>query len=359
MFRRIAVLLLLSLAAAGWAEAAKPDANVPVTIMTQNMDDGTDLTYIIAALTGYPGLSVEQAVDLTGYELQASAFSLRASLMAAEIAARRPELVALQEAVLWRFGPTPGTATNVLYDNLELLLSALKTADAPYDVVAVNRLSDLALQGSAGALRFTDRNALLVRADLRPPQFHLSNVHARKYDAAFAFFPGLAVPAGWISADVHVGNRQFRIVTTHLETAIAGIPEATDVQVAQATQLIHELRNLTVPVVICGDFNSDALRGHGPDATPTVDLIEAAGYREVWPVKHSSDPGATWPYYLEDNPAPPPFFTTSTPFERIDLFFSRGMTIVGSDLVITSTGYGQPVPPFASDHAGVIATFKP
>ncbi len=35
---------------AGWATAAKPDANPPVKIMTQNMDDGTDQTYIIAAL---------------------------------------------------------------------------------------------------------------------------------------------------------------------------------------------------------------------------------------------------------------------------------------------------------------------
>ena len=52
MLRKFAVLAPLSLALAGWAPAAKPDANAPVTIMTQNMDDGTDQTYIIGALTG-------------------------------------------------------------------------------------------------------------------------------------------------------------------------------------------------------------------------------------------------------------------------------------------------------------------
>ncbi len=235
--------------------------------------------------------------------------------MAAEIAAKNPEIVALQEAALWRYGPTPETATTVLFDQLDLLVSALRSAGVPYDVVAVNHLSDLALPGNVvGALRFTDRNALLVRSDLRPPAFHLSNVHARTFDAAFTFFPGLTVPAGWISADVHVGNKQFRFVTTHLETPIAEIPEATDVQMAQARELIRALRNLTIPVVICGDFNSDAMHG-GPfiDSTPTVGLIEAAGYTEVWPATHdAADKGLTWPYYLEDQfpggGLPPPFF---------------------------------------------------
>jgi endonuclease/exonuclease/phosphatase family metal-dependent hydrolase len=363
MLRKFAVLLLLSLAVAGWASAAKPGANPTVTIMTQNMDDGTDQTYLIAALA-YNVLPLPDAVDLTYLELQYSAFELRATAMAAEIALKNPEIVALQEAALWRIGPTPETATEPLFDQLDLLVSALRSAGVPYDVVAVNRLSDLALQGNriGGALRFTDRNALLIRSDLRPPQFHLSNIHARTFDAAFDF-KGLTVKAGWISADVHVGNRQFRIVTTHLESPVDETSVA--VQVAQARQLVYELRNLTVPVVICGDFNSDASDvGLSVDDTPTVGLIEAAGYAEVWPATHGPGQlGLTWPYYLEDQfpggGAPPPFFAPSQPFERIDLFFSKGMEVVGSELVFTALPPHPDIPPYASDHAGVIATFKP
>lgn len=367
MLRKFAVVSVLSLAmAAGWATAAKPDPHPTVTIMTQNMDDGTDQTYIIAALTGaIPGFTVPDAVDLTFAELQASNFEGRVGLMAAQIAEKRPEIVAIQEVALWRTGPDPNTATTVLIDQLGLLVSALKAGSVPYDVVAVNRLSDLALPGNEiGALRFTDRNAVLVRSDLRPTQLHLSNVHARTFDAALPF-SGLNVTAGWISADVRMGNKRFRFVTTHLESAIPGVPEATDVQVAQAQELIHELRNLTIPVVICGDFNSDANGGSFVDATPTAGLIQEAGYAETWPATHGAgDPGLTWPFYLEDQFPAPPFFAPFEPVERIDLFFSKGMTAVSSDLVVTPApppdpSNPSPPPPFASDHAGVIAVFQP
>ncbi len=360
MLRRLAALALLSLAVAGGTSAAERHGGASVAILTQNMDDGTDQTYIIGALTGQLPLTVSSAVDLTYLELQASNFETRAGLLAAQIALAKPEIVALQEAALWRFGPTPESATRVLYDQLGLLVSALDAEGVPYDVIAVNRLSDLALPGDeiGGALRFTDRNALLVRSDLRPPGFHVSNVHARTFDAAFPF-AGLTITAGWISADIHMGNKQFRVVTTHLETPIQGIPEATEVQVAQAGELIHELRNLTVPVVICGDFNSDANHGGFVDDTPTVDLIETAGYEETWPATHGGgDLGLTWPLYLEDQFPAPPFFAPFSPIERIDLFFSKGLEAVSSDQVVVPAP-GSPMPPFASDHAGVIAVFRP
>jgi endonuclease/exonuclease/phosphatase family metal-dependent hydrolase len=363
--------IFLGLALAVWpGPAAAADQHATVKIMTQNMDDGTDQTYIIAAITGQLPVPVESAVDLTFAELQATNFEGRARLLAKQIAKEKPDLLALQEAALWRFGPTPDTATTVLFDSIGLLLSALDKADVPYDVVAVNSLSDLALPGDqiGGALRYTDRNAVLVRSDLRRPKFYLSNVHSRTFDAVFPF-AGLTITAGWISADVHMGNERFRFVTTHLESPIAGIPEATDVQVAQAQEQIHDLRNLTVPVVICGDFNSDANHGGFVEDTPTVGLIEAAGYAEIWPATHRKrDLGLTWPLFLEDQfpggGLPPPFFAASEPFERIDLFFSKDMNVVSSDRVIApARGSFRPpsfeTPPFGSDHAGVIAVFRP
>jgi endonuclease/exonuclease/phosphatase family metal-dependent hydrolase len=173
----------------------------------------------------------------------------------------------------------------------------------------------------------------------------------------------LTITAGWISADVHMGNEHFRFVTTHLETPIRDFPEATDVQVAQAQELIDVLSTATIPVVICGDFNSDANHGGFVDDTPTVGLLEAAGYDETWPATHGrGDLGLTWPLYLEDQfpggGLPPPFFAESKPFERIDLFFSHDMDVVHSERVI-APARGSSMPPFGSDHAGVIAVFRP
>lgn len=319
-----------------------------VTIMTQNMDSGTDLGLALA-------LGVPTGVDLTSAEVLASNIPQRADLLAGKIAEQQPDLVALEEVTLWRTGPTPQTATEVLYDQLELLMSALASHGANYDVVAVNSLTDLALPGSNAALRYTDRDVVLVRSDLRPPAFHLSNVHARLFEDTFNF-EGLEIIQGWISADVHVGNRQFRLVETHLESPIPGVPEATQVQVDQTTDLLHSLRNLTIPVVLCGDFNADADFGSGPDATPSVALIEAAGYADVWALLHPGDPGYTWPLYLEDQ-APPDFYVPFSPFERIDLFFSRGLEPGLINNVIAPAPAGS-VPPDGSEHAGVIATFE-
>jgi endonuclease/exonuclease/phosphatase family metal-dependent hydrolase len=320
-----------------------------VKIMTQNMDAGTDLGFVVA-------LGAPEGVDLTLAEIQASHIRERADLLARKIAREKPDMVALQEVTLWRTGPTPETATHVLYDQLKLLLRALARHGAPYDIVAVNTLTDLALPGSNGALRYTDRDAFLVRSDLRRPAFHISNTQTHIYEAALDF-GGLLVIQGWISADVCVGHSHFRLVVTHLESPVPGVPEATKVQVAQATELIQALQNTTIPVVLCGDFNSDAEFGNGPDATPTVDLIEEAGYADIWRIANPGDSGYTWPLFLEDQ-APPEFFIPFTPFERIDLFFSKGIQVISAWQVLAPARHGG-MPPYGSDHAGVIATFRP
>lgn len=329
--------------------AARAQDGAPVTIMTQNMDAGSDLGFVVA-------LGVPEGVDLTLAEIQASHIPERAELLGKRIAAERPDAVALEEVTLWRTGPTPETATQVVYDQLGLLRSALARHGVPYEVVAVNTLTDLALPGKSGALRYTDRDALLVRSDLRPPFFHFSGVRVHRYQATLRF-RGLPVYQGWISADVHTEGREFRLVMTHLMTPIPGDPEATRVQVAQARELIHALRHLKIPVVVCGDFNSDANFGDGPDATSSASLMEAAGYTDVWKIANPGKPGDTWPLFLEDR-SPTDFFPPSSPFERIDLFFSRGLRVLSARKVLSPAPAGTR-PSYGSDHAGVMATFRP
>jgi endonuclease/exonuclease/phosphatase family metal-dependent hydrolase len=196
----------------------------------------------------------------------------------------------------------------------------------------------------------------LVRAGARPPELHFSDVHTHLYGASLPF-AGLNVSAGWISASVHTGNRHFVLAATHLQSTVPGVDAATDVQVAQAQELLHDLRNVVVPVVICGDFNSDANTPKSlPDNTPTAGLIQLAGYPDTWPLIHG-DKGNTWPLYLEDQF--PIAFPPSAPVERIDLVFSRGMEVMAADRVLTAAPSARPAPPFASDHAGVIVTLKP
>ena len=348
MFRKLVIVGIILFAFSGRAFAA--EKSTTVRILTQNMDAGTDQTYIVAALSGY--LPLADAVDMTYMELQAGNLRGRAARLAGQIAAAKPEIVALQECTLWRVGSSPETATTTLFDQLALLQDALSAQLTPYDVVAVNTIGDLALPGrTLGALRMIDRNVLLVRADLRPPDLSFSEVHSYTFQAALPFGP-MRIPAGWISAKVHAGNQHFQLIATHLESTVPGVPESTGVQVAQAGELLRELRNVIGPVILCGDFNSDA--NHNPaalDYTPTVGLIQSAGYQEAWSALHPGDPGNTWPLYLEDL-FPPNFgtFPPATPIERIDLFFSQGMQLLDIERLT--------LPPYASDHAGVIAQFQ-
>jgi endonuclease/exonuclease/phosphatase family metal-dependent hydrolase len=354
MIRKLTVSFCLMLALTAWGFAAEP---APVKIMTQNMDAGTDLAFAVGELLGLfpPGVGV----DFTYQEILATNIPQRAALLAAKVADKKPDLLALQEATLWRTGASVDTATTVLFDQLQLLLSSLTARGVPYDIVATNSLTDIALpKASGGTLRITDRDVLLIRADLRPPAFHLSDVHSNAFNAVYSL-GGLQVPSGWISAMVHTGNRHLRLVTTHLQGPVPGDPTAITVQTAQANQLIYELRNSTVPVVIAGDFNSDAIlgtAGPGPDNTGTAALIQAAGYVDTWTIA-GHGPGPTWPSYLEDQ-FPPPFFGHSFPFERIDLIFSQGLSVIGVEQVLAPGPAVNHWPYFASDHAGVLAVFQ-
>jgi endonuclease/exonuclease/phosphatase family metal-dependent hydrolase len=157
---------------------------------------------------------------------------------------------------------------------------------------------------------------------------------------------------------VHTGDRQFRLFTTHLQSPVAIDPTAATVQIAEANQLIQELGNSTMPVVIAGDFNSDAIlgaAGPGPDNTASASLLETAGYIDTWTVA-GTGPGPTWPLYREDQ-YPPPFLMNSFAYERIDLIFSKDLDVTSVQHVLKPGPTANQMPYFASDHAGVLAVF--
>src|ERR1039457_6638125 len=91
MIRKLIVLLCLTLAVTVWGFAAQPSA---VSVMTQNMDAGTDLTFAIGELLGVfpPGVGVE----LTYQEILATDIPHRTALLAATVAdvKQKPDLLA-------------------------------------------------------------------------------------------------------------------------------------------------------------------------------------------------------------------------------------------------------------------------
>ena len=140
MIQRLVAVLGLMLGVNPVGSAVEPAS---VKIMTQNMDAGTDLTFAVAELLGiFPPVG---GVELTYQEILAASIPQRTSLLAAKVAGKKPDLLALQEVTLWRTGDTVDSATTVLFDQLRLLLTGLAASGVPYEIVAVNTLRDLAL----------------------------------------------------------------------------------------------------------------------------------------------------------------------------------------------------------------------
>jgi len=326
----------------GVSAAQDNESKRVLRFMTRNMDAGTDLNLIFAF---YP--NIPAGVSATLAEVISTDIPSRAERLADEIHASKPDFIALQEVTTWRTGACGGTT--VLYDQLQLLLDALAARHMAYTPLAVDTLVTIeapALTG--GCVSLEDRNALLVRTDLRPMGIEVSNVHTYHYahllDLGALGFTGLPpIYRGYMYADVKAGSDTFRLFNTHLESTYFFDPFGL-LQVAQAGELVAALNDTTLPVVLCGDFNSNA--EPGPEQTATVGMLLGAAFSDVWRLFNPPFTGYTWPLYFEDLDSGP-----ATPVERIDLIFTRGVRT----LKVDETGLTAP---FASDHAGVAAMMQ-
>jgi endonuclease/exonuclease/phosphatase family metal-dependent hydrolase len=325
--------------------------------MTRNMDSGTDLGYIFGATDQD---SFIKGMAATVLEIQASNLPHRAAFLAGEIGAAMPDLIALQEVSLWRFGAMmQPPATNILYDQLDELMTELGKRSLHYGVVAVQTEMDTEAPAPSynADLRLTDRDVILARLDLPQTQFDLVNAQTHRYKTVFNFgndmLGQIAVPCGWLAVDATVNGSQFRFVNTHLQSTVAGVPEAQQVQVAQADELLAKLLHADMPVVLAGDFNSNA--EPGPEYTGTAQRILTAGFVDAWKFLHPSDPGYTWPLFGQDQNSGP-----ATPNERIDLIFAGGSLQFwfGQTPTVVSAVRTGATPPFASDHAGLVVKLQ-
>ena len=333
-----------------------------VDTMTVNLYVGGNLGRVIALDPTDPACLANLVSTVTGvfYEIVTSQPGTRLERVADRIAARMPDLVAVQEASLLRNqspgdlvvgGTTP--ATNVVYDYLAILVDALEARGAHYAVVSRTEELDAEmpmfnlLTSTMDDARLTDREAILVRTDLPPGQLRVSHPQGGHFSNGIQIPSiGLSVWRGWCSVDVFVRGQNFRYLNAHLEEET--VPQ---LQLLQALELLNGPAKVKLPVVLAGDFNADAL---GRTGTQTYDAIIAAGFKDAWAVTHPGDPagGLTWGHdeFLAD---------PVTPFIwRLDYVFYRGAGFVPTHADVLDMGLDQAQPPlWASDHAAVCAGF--
>lgn len=327
------------------------------SVMTRNMDAGSDFLYVLHAAETDPNnfSGLLQAITETYLEMHMSNIPARAEGLAAEIEQKQPLLVSLQEVTLLRTGPYNQPATTVLDDGLAALMQSLAKRGLHYSILTQQQNADITLPALDATLqnlidvRLTDSDAVLVRTDVTVAELKVAGVAQQHFTAALTLPVAgseVVIPRGWIAVDGKIRGKEFRFVTTHLETF------SPDYQQAEVLELIDGPLNTQLPVILAGDLNSDALHPSFANG-PAYTILTGDGFTDVWSELHPADGGATWPLFQED----PPLGGSPTP-QRIDMVLVKNDGIRADAISETGTMpfLTTPVTLFTSDHAGVVAT---
>ena len=331
-----------------------------MTLMTQNTLHGTQIGIVLSAPPSQIPLAVGRAYSLVPTSQPAE----RMARIADQIAASRPDVVGLQEAVKWlaqRPGDfligNPTAASTVEFDLVALIVDALRERGVEYRVAIIVDNTDIELPGlppntlplpqNFFDVRLVDRVAILVRSDVE-----YWNAQGGNYDAGLQLQIGPVQKKflrGWASIDVKIHGRTVRFLTTHLETQ-----DAPPVQVAQANELLAIVAESPLPVVIAGDFNSAANESAPPSTkTATYGTLLSAGFQDAWTDAHPDDEGLTC---CHDASLVNPVVSFD---QRLDLVLTRGFGRAGSGAVV-----GEELVDFAvtnrwpSDHAGLVMAVR-
>ncbi len=347
----------------------------PVTVMTRNLYLGADLTRALAALGAPPDRQIDvlvAAATTIRAIVDQTNFPLRAQRVAAEIAKRKPDLVGLQEAALWRHGPLGAEATTVDYDFLQLLLDALAARGAHYEAVVTQVESDVTvpafLGGTLQNARLTMRDVVLKRRDHDVKVLDTSSANYVTRIPISIAGQSLAFIRGYDVVDVRAGSERFRLVNTHLES------ESSDVAYAQAAELLAgpaSPANGMDTILVC-DCNSDPLNASvKPGQTrahqdPYLLLTGAGGFHDAWLQFAPAAAGFTsgLSELVNDSPA-----DAARAFDhRIDFVFGRradGSAMPVDRGWVTGKDPNDRTPStpigrlWASDHAGVVIRLRP
>jgi len=342
----ISLVLAIYLISLGTAPGLASERNRELKVMTYNMYHGADFFEIFTAPS--PDVLVSEVAEAYS-DMQAGNVPERIDAIADQIEVGGPVLVGLQEVALWQVGPPfdPAPAETVTYDFLQMLLHELEGRGLHYAPISVQTNLDAELPGVFSAtealdIRFTDRVVILARTDLERSQFKLEGTQAHSFtynlEVTVLGMP-ITIYRGWASADVKFRGKTYRFVNAHLESF------APPIQYLQAQELLSVPTNTDLPVILVGDFNSDAEVNE-----TTYQILTGGGFSDVWDVLHPTDPGFTWPL-SDEIPS-----VLLDPTQRLDLILTRGgirashADIVGEEVADKTTSGLRP-----SDQAGVVA----
>ncbi|HET9219703.1 MAG TPA: endonuclease/exonuclease/phosphatase family protein [Terriglobia bacterium] len=331
-------------------------------VATVNLYVGADVSAITTLDPTDPayGVKLITAVATVHARILASGFPQRAAALAQEIVARGPDVVALQEVSLLR-RQSPGDsiiggiipATQVELDYLQILLDALHRYGGHYVVVSQVDNTDVELPLATSAftfddVRLTDRDVILARTDLPPGQLRVASPLHANFAARLPLPTGVTVKRGWCSIDVQMRGRWFRVINTHLEEQLP--PGLPNIQGFQAAELLAVPANVDAPVVLVGDFNSDANGNYSP---ATYALLTGPGhFSDAWSEANRNQPGLTWGHddLLADKNH---LFSL-----RLDLVLFRGAGFAAGGAAVVDPVI-RSLPPFwFSDHGAVFATIR-
>jgi endonuclease/exonuclease/phosphatase family metal-dependent hydrolase len=336
-------------------ESPPPGPPVPLRVHVRNLYLGADFGGLAGLLS--PADIPPRAADIWA-DVRMSNPPERMQLVAGQILAGAPDVVALQEVTLYRrqvpsdwTSGAPSNATEVVYDFLDLLLAAMEAQGGHYVAVAVQENGDaevptLADDGtSLFDLRLTDRNVVLVRQGLTAsaaPGGIFSDEATLKVPVGGAGGTTLRLERGWTAADVTLEGKSVRVVSAHLE--VGGV--FASIQEAQARELLTALNGRRDRLVLAGDFNSRA----DNSTTASYRLLTMDGttapFKDAWTA--GSGDGFTCCVSLYD--------PSEVAEGRIDMVLFRGditartATVIGTDPgMLTTSGLR------GSDHFGVEA----
>jgi hypothetical protein len=213
-------------------------------------------------------------------------FYYRAEAIADEISSGQPHLVGLQEiSTMYRQSPgdylfgNPNQANDLVFDYLQILMDALAARGLEYEVSGIILNFDIEMPMFAGTnpydlshyddMRLLDFDVVLNRKDVA-----VSNVTEQNYQY-FIPFSGIPIKRGFVALDAGVGHKMYKFVSTHLESADVPIGDST-IRRLQAEELMGYLSNVTLPIIVVGDLNTEA-----PDGAAYQDFM-ANGYIDAW-----------------------------------------------------------------------------
>jgi endonuclease/exonuclease/phosphatase family metal-dependent hydrolase len=326
---------------------------IPLSVYTRNLYLGSDITPLISI----PSPDAVPAVAATLWaNVLASDFPERAKVLADEIIALAPDLIALQEVTLYRrqmpsdYQPGDGpNATEVALDFLETLMAEIAARGGGYRVVgeANNVDAELPVADGAGGLfdlRLTDRDVILARDSVQTANFAVF-----PFAAKFSFLAGgsggvpidLTRSSSRVDAtvsDATLGDAHFTFGNAHLE-----IQSIQAIQSLQAAEMLSSIASVPDPVLLIGDFNSEP----GMNSYPALRLQ----FEDAWDDAGGGAPGLTCCQAADlMNPQ-------SIADGRIDLVLYRGRFRI-NDIAVTGTDPATSRTPgglWPSDHFGVFS----